>query len=751
MTITELYIAEFGGLKDCRLTPGEGLTVIEGANESGKSTVMLFIKFMLYGLPKRGQPERARGVSRDGHRAAGSMTVRTEDEAYRIERSFTEGGRNGDRVSVFRVRDGERMTWEGDVGEFLLGVPKEIFENSCHVGQNQCTAPGGKKESAALRNLLSSADEEVDVGRAEKKLEDIRVLYRHKNGKGGRIAEYSLRAEEEKRRLERAEANSLRMTELQEAIERNGEAMRENEGKREQLQRVTEERQRADLLRRFDDMRQKEAEANACAAERKRIQREAWGDAPLPSAAAIARLTMLADSVERAQQEEERKKKAEEAAKTVDWDEEAARRGEEAERTGGAEAVLSAFRRRNSRANAWLAVGAVGILAALFGILLYGLHLPHVATVCLTVGAVAALLGFPLWGNARRQAAHIAALHGAEPHTLAERLAQDTAAYNRRREALAKQNEARQDRETAQNQRAYLTGELQKAMGDVAPHLPATPEAARREAERLNDLAQTLREWEQKETVARELAARERAQLAAYREEELRAAMSAEAEDPAAAADPAEIERQSRFLAGQAEQLKQRDNTLRTEWISRRASEEDPMAVADRLAALKRELAGCEFYFGALTDALTALSQAAESLRGNVTPAIAAEAGRIMKGLSGGRYAALQAGSDLAVSLVSPEGLTTEGDLLSGGTRDAAYLALRMALMRQIFTKETPPLLLDEALSQVDDDRLDGFLALLAQLAEEGTQCLLFTCHRREAAHCQALKIPVSVIPFPQK
>ena len=55
MIIKELYIAEFGGIKDKKIEFGNEnmLNIIYGENESGKSTVFLFIKFMLYGLQRK--------------------------------------------------------------------------------------------------------------------------------------------------------------------------------------------------------------------------------------------------------------------------------------------------------------------------------------------------------------------------------------------------------------------------------------------------------------------------------------------------------------------------------------------------------------------------------------------------------------------------------------------------------------------------------------------------------------------------
>ena len=49
MKIKKIYIAAFGGLKDFTLDINDGLNVIYGNNEDGKSTVFAFIKAMFYG------------------------------------------------------------------------------------------------------------------------------------------------------------------------------------------------------------------------------------------------------------------------------------------------------------------------------------------------------------------------------------------------------------------------------------------------------------------------------------------------------------------------------------------------------------------------------------------------------------------------------------------------------------------------------------------------------------------------------
>ena len=49
--INSVNITEFGALENFQLEFSGGLNIIKGKNESGKSTVLLFVMYMLYGLP----------------------------------------------------------------------------------------------------------------------------------------------------------------------------------------------------------------------------------------------------------------------------------------------------------------------------------------------------------------------------------------------------------------------------------------------------------------------------------------------------------------------------------------------------------------------------------------------------------------------------------------------------------------------------------------------------------------------------
>jgi uncharacterized protein YhaN len=137
---------------------------------------------------------------------------------------------------------------------------------------------------------------------------------------------------------------------------------------------------------------------------------------------------------------------------------------------------------------------------------------------------------------------------------------------------------------------------------------------------------------------------------------------------------------------------------------------------------------------------MESIEQASSDLRGSVTPVISQKAGEILAKLSDGKYSVLRTNSTLGFSL-DRDGYGIKSESLSAGTKDAAYLALRLALFMRIFDNELPPLVLDESLCQLDEKRAERMLSLLGGLGSEGIQTLLFSSHKREEQICDSVGI----------
>ena len=150
------------------------------------------------------------------------------------------------------------------------------------------------------------------------------------------------------------------------------------------------------------------------------------------------------------------------------------------------------------------------------------------------------------------------------------------------------------------------------------------------------------------------------------------------------------------------------------------------------LAAVREQYKSATRRHAALELALVAMEEGVQSLREGLLPKLCEKASAHMSALTGGAYQTLYPTADLCVSLDGDNGPLPLSHF-SAGCRDAAHLSLRLGLLDTL-CKERVPLLFDEALARLDDDRAYALLQLLWEYCHAGSQCLLFTCHKREAA-----------------
>ena len=104
--------------------------------------------------------------------------------------------------------------------------------------------------------------------------------------------------------------------------------------------------------------------------------------------------------------------------------------------------------------------------------------------------------------------------------------------------------------------------------------------------------------------------------------------------------------------------------------------------------------------------------------------------GAYLERLTQGRYTQAHVDENLQVqiSLNSKNNHFVSVDDLSSGTRDQVYLAARLALCDMIFQDARPPLLMDDPFIKFDPERKEAALLLCKELSAE-RQIILFTCH----------------------
>lgn len=161
----------------------------------------------------------------------------------------------------------------------------------------------------------------------------------------------------------------------------------------------------------------------------------------------------------------------------------------------------------------------------------------------------------------------------------------------------------------------------------------------------------------------------------------------------------------------------------------------DAQALGDQISRLEEELVRQQAEYNALRLSLDALQAANTTLQNRFSPELGRRAAEIFADMTGSTWSHILLDREFHLSAESGSDPTRRSvQLLSAGTADQLYLAVRLAICEMILPPEqNPPLILDDALLTFDDARLSTTLDYLTRLGAQ-RQILLFTCQGREAA-----------------
>ena len=139
MIIRELKLKNFGKFTEKTIRFSEGINVIYGQNEAGKTTVYTAIGALLLGLDK----QRGRAAKTDAYTTyqpweqktwyEGSIRFSVGEKDFLLERNFYHGEKSARLVCE---TDGEELSVEHGDLEILLGdANAELFFNTVAAGQ----------------------------------------------------------------------------------------------------------------------------------------------------------------------------------------------------------------------------------------------------------------------------------------------------------------------------------------------------------------------------------------------------------------------------------------------------------------------------------------------------------------------------------------------------------------------------------------------------------------------------------------
>jgi len=778
--LRRLTVAGFGRLTDRTFVFDDGLNVLYGPNEAGKSTIARAIVASLYGIAGRGQKEQWRPWT--GAAYATTLVYELEDgRAFEVQRDFD---RDAKGVHVYD-RDGNDVAAQVAIGKAVapgethLQMPLDAFVNGSCVLQQAIEIDGTTRNGAATiatslaRALDGGPKEDAALG-ALKRLEDARRDHvgtaRATVNNPLRVARETLAAREREAEAARAQRDALAQTRERRATaieERNRLAERRRAAEAE-----TRALRAAELRSRLEDLRTYRDDLGALQAERARYDDvaafpaerigeldaafSAWqiADAAATEAAAAA----AAASMSVAERGELAARRTD--AGTVDDAAFAALRlaaeaAEAARTTATAAANEAAAARREGSGGRSLA-GIALVVAAVFGVLTIGFAIAHWWSFTEVCGALAAIaFAIVAWrGRERAERARIAAgkQRIADASLTAERDASLAVVAVLERLGVSSVDELARRRERF--------AELLERSSTRAAETAAAAAVDALAAALAGDVTGSRTE---RTTIARERAQRKRerdgiesgiAMLEMRRHEILRGqdefALIAERDELArAGVVPASAgSRGAEEALGRIRELDRLHRDAEMAVAQLTGELEGGEAAVPDLAALEEAVAQAR----AEVDRIVALDRAFALAIGTVArlthEAHQAFARRLesyaadaLGTITAGRYREIFVDpATLAVRVRVPEtGAIEDLEVLSAGTRDQVYLLVRFAMTRMFAEGlELPPLLLDDPFAYWDAGRIERCLPLIAQNAF-GAQTLLFTSSYDLAAAAEAV------------
>ncbi|MBE6589431.1 MAG: hypothetical protein E7643_04560 [Ruminococcaceae bacterium] len=299
MRILRLHIENFGRLKDFSMELSSGLNVLHHENGWGKSTLAVFIKAMLYGLPatsKRSldENERKKYTPWQGGAYGGSLEFESEKGRFRAERFFG-AKESSDTFALYDLDTNlESRAYSEALGVELFGIDADGYERTVYLSQRGFVAKGENYSIAAkLGDLLDDVDDIGGFDAAAAAL-DKRCKYYVTTGNRGRIAVLEGELADREREVEgicRVRASlEEREDELDALLRETGALEAERERIRVRIREAGEVRERAAL---YGQQKRMRAELDALTARREALDRALGGLHPDEETLTRARKTAM--------------------------------------------------------------------------------------------------------------------------------------------------------------------------------------------------------------------------------------------------------------------------------------------------------------------------------------------------------------------------------------------------------------------------------------------------------------------------
>lgn len=686
MKLTTLEIQRFGKFQNKVISLPDGLMLWVDENESGKSTTADFIRFIFFGLEKlRGKRTLGENLlekyqpwdSSDG--LAGALEFADEaGRKYRIERTQDAKGR-----TQVRVLDHEGNELDiAQPGEHFLGLDAETFVNIFYIQQGENAPHRTAGMDVAMKNLMTTGSEEISFDSVMKFLQAEKAKYSSPKRQMGKLKNLQERLGE----LERSVA--YKMAEISEQkrlmddpkdveaeIKRLNLKIQELQGEKKNWQGYQA------YLRQKEREKLKEEQAN--------LVRQLANDCPSDEETGL-----LYDILQQLERLAVLREQAEKDYLEL--------KGKEVVLGKREQIVLEHHQALNDSVGKVLAIlGGILLVAGLGGTLLskWCVFGAIAGVVLLTVGIIKLRLPAPLRAQGIRSKAQ---LMQALTSAAAAKQAADSYQEAFAKALQNKENAALQEKETKAKYLPLLerTGvfslrQLEAVQNKQLSH--------RMQSARLDEITKILEQLSLTQEQDEQIACNK---MPATEQEHLETLLQQ------AEADKEALLRKLAEGAALAAQVSAKEEKL--------VSEQEDMAQT------RAEYERCAFLNEVAEIAAGAMEKAQQKLRENYAPALREKVEQKLCELTDGKYDCVTLGEDFSLRIKAEGGLRAL-DYFSQGTRDAAFLALRLALAEVVQPECAVPMIFDDPFLNFDAKRREK-LKIYLQKAGRERQIILFSC-----------------------
>lgn len=171
---------------------------------------------------------------------------------------------------------------------------------------------------------------------------------------------------------------------------------------------------------------------------------------------------------------------------------------------------------------------------------------------------------------------------------------------------------------------------------------------------------------------------------------------------------------------------------------------DEMVVLEEKREADKEKLAELREKESIINIAIENLMDAYEEMKTTITPKFTKNLSESIQKISSNKYNKVTINDENGMIIENNRGEYVEAIKLSTGTIDQLYLALRLSMIDEL-SKENLPIILDESFTYSDNNRLKNMLQYLTSDLNNH-QTIIFTCTDREQKMLEAMNIPYNVV-----